>query len=84
MEAASILANIELENIQIPSKRPKGNSMVELKNEGVLISSINFCGRSYVMIGKSNWRPKNKLRLNMKNHLNPKLAKEKIHHLKKI
>ena len=34
------------------------------------------------MIGESNWRPKtrpkNKLILNMKNLLNPKLAKEKI------
>ena len=36
----------------------------------------------YAMIGESNWRPKtrlkNKLTLNMKNILNPKLAKEKI------
>ena len=34
------------------------------------------------MLGESNWRskmrPKNKLRLNMKKLLNPKLAKEKI------
>ena len=56
--------------------------MVELKDEGLLISSIKVCGRSYVMIGESNWRPKtrekNKLRLNMKKILNPKLAKEKI------
>ena len=56
--------------------------MVELKDEGLLISSIKVRGRSYAMIGESNWRPKtrakNKLRLNMKNLLNPKLAKEKI------
>ena len=56
--------------------------MVELKNEGVQISSIKFRGKSYVMIGESNWRPKtrakNKLRLNMKTILNPRLMKEKI------
>ena len=56
--------------------------MVELKSEGVLISSLNFHGNSYAMIGESNWRPKtipkNKLRLNLKKLLNPKLAKENI------
>ena len=71
MADAYVPAEIEVENIQIPSKKPKGNSMVEIEREGVLISSINICGRSYAMIGESNWRPKtrpkNKLRLNMKN-----------------
>ena len=75
-------AKLEAENIQIPSKKLKGKSVVELKNEGVQISSIKFRGKSYAMIGESNWRPKtrakNKLRLNMKKLLNPKLAKEKI------
>ena len=56
--------------------------MVELKNEGVQISNINFHGKSYAMIGESNWRPKtrakNKLRLSMKRILNPTLMKEKI------
>ena len=56
--------------------------MVELKNEGVLISNIKFPARSYAMIGESNWRPKtrpkNNLRLNMKNILNPMLAKAEI------
>ena len=56
--------------------------MVELKNEGVQISSIIFCGRSYAIIGESNWRPKtrekSKLRLNMKIILNPRLMKDKI------
>ena len=56
--------------------------MVELKSEGVLISNIKIRGRSYAMIGESNWRPKtrpkNKLRSNMKNILMPKLAKEKV------
>ena len=56
--------------------------MVELKGEGVLISSLKFHGKSYAMIGESNWRPKtipkNKLRLNLKKLLNPKLAKENI------
>ena len=40
MVDAFVPVEIEVENIQIPSKKPKGNSMVELKNEGVLISSI--------------------------------------------
>ena len=48
--------------------------MVELKNEGVQISSIKFHGNSYAMMGESNWRPKtrakNKIRLNMKIILN--------------
>ena len=82
MVDAYVPANIEVENIQIPSKKPKENSIVELKNEGLLISSIRVRGRYYAMIGESNWRPKtrakNKLRLNMKRLLNPKLAKEKV------
>ena len=77
-----VLANIESEDIQIPSEKTKGNSMVEFKNEGVLISSVKFRGRSYAILCESNWRhktrTKNKLRLNMKKLLNPKLAKEKI------
>ena len=56
--------------------------MVGFKKEGVLIYSVKFQGRYYAMLGESTWRPKtrpkNKLRLNMKNLLNPKLAKEKI------
>ena len=56
--------------------------MVGFKKEGVLISSVKFQGISYAMLGVSTWRPKtrpkNKLRLNMKKLLNPKLAKEKI------
>ena len=56
--------------------------MVELKDEGLVIYSIKVRGKSYAMIGESNWRPKtrakNNLRLNTKKLLNPKLAKEKI------
>ena len=82
MADASVPIKIEVENIQIPSKKLKGKPMVEIENEGVLISSINIRRRSYAMIGDSNWRPKtrpkNKLRMNMKIFLNPKLAKEKI------
>ena len=56
--------------------------MVGFKKEGVLISSVKFQGKSYAMLGDSTWRPKmrpkNKLRLNMKKIMNPKLAKEKI------
>ena len=75
-------SKLEAKNIQIPSKKLKGKSVVELKNEGVQISSIKFRGKSYAMIGESNWRPKtrekNKLRLNMKRILNPRLMKDKI------
>ena len=75
-------SKLEVENIQIPSKKLKGRSLVEIKNEGVQISSIKFRGKSYAMIGESNWRPKtrtkNKLRLNMKRILNPRLMKDKI------
>ena len=56
--------------------------MVGFKKEGVLISSLNFQGKSYAMLGESTWRPKtrpkNKLRLNMKKLMNPNMAKEKI------
>ena len=56
--------------------------MVELKHEGVQISSIKLRGKSYAMIGESNWRPKtrakNKLRINMKRILNSRLMKDKI------
>ena len=77
-----VATKIEVDNIQNISTKTKGKSRVEVKSDGVLISSLNFHGKSYAMIGESNWRPKtrrkNKLRLNMKNLLNPKLAKEKI------
>ena len=81
MADAFVPTDIEVENIQNPrKKKSKGKSMVELKSEGVLISSLKFRGRSYAMIGESNWRPKtrpkNNLRLNMKKILNPKLAKD--------
>ena len=82
MADVSVPTNIEVENIQNLNTKTKGKSRVEVKSEGVLISSLKFCGKSYAMVGESNWRPKtrpkNKLRLNMKNLLNPKLAKEKI------
>ena len=47
-----VLAKLQVENIQIPSKKFKGNSVVESKNEGLLISSIKFHGKSYAMIGE--------------------------------
>ena len=58
MEDVSIPTKIEVENIQNLSTKIKGKSMVEVKSEGVLISSLKFHGKSYAMIGKSNWRPK--------------------------
>ena len=82
MTEVSIPAKMELEDIQVPSEKTKENSMVGFKKEGVLISNVKFQGRSYAMLGESIWRPKtrpkNKLRLNMKQILNQKLAKEKI------
>ena len=82
MTEVSIPAKMESEDIQVPSDKTNGKSMVGFKKEGVLISSLKFQGKSYAMLGESTWRPKtrpkNKLRLNMKNLLNPKLAKEKI------
>ena len=45
-------SNLEAENIQIPSKKLKGKLVVEIKNEGVQISSIKFLGKSYAMIGE--------------------------------
>ena len=82
MTKVSIAAKMESKDIQFPSEKTKGNSMVGFKKEGVLISSVNFQGRSYAWLDESTWRPKtrpkNKLRLNMKKLWNPKLAKEKI------
>ena len=51
---ASVPTKIEVENVQIPSKKLKGKPMVEIENEGVLISNIKIRGRSYPMIGESN------------------------------
>ena len=52
--------------------------MVGFKKEGVLISSVNFQGRSYAMLGESTWRPKkrpnNKLILNMKKTVESKIG----------
>ena len=69
--------------MKIPNKKLKGKFVVaELKDETVQISSVKFQGKSFVMLGETKWRPKtrakNKLRLNMKRILNPKLRKEKI------
>ena len=82
MVEVSISAKMESEDIQVPSEKTKGKPMVGFKKEGLLISSVKFQRRYYAMLGESTWRnktrPKNKLRLNMKKLLNPKLAKEKI------
>ena len=45
-------AKLEAENIQIPSKKLKGKSMVVLKYEAMEISSIKFRGKSSAMIGE--------------------------------
>ena len=61
-------AKLEVENIQIPSKNLKGKSVVELKNEIIQISSIKFRGKSYAMIGESNWRPKKRAKNKPRQH----------------
>ena len=82
MTEVSIPTKMESEDIQVPSEKTKGNSKVGFKKEGVLISSVKFREKSYAMLGESNWRskmrPKNKLRLNMKKLLIPKLGEENI------
>ena len=47
MADVSVLVEIEVESIQNLSTKTKGKSMVEVKSEGVLISSLNFCRKSY-------------------------------------
>ena len=78
MTEVSIPTKMESEDIQVPSEKTKGNSMVGFRKEGVLISSVKFQGKSYAMLGESNWRPKtrpkNKLRLNMKKMVESKIG----------
>ena len=78
MAEVSIPAKMELEDIQVLSEKTKEKSMVGFKKEGVLISSVKFWGKSYAMLGESNWRPKtrpkNKLRLNMKKTVESKIS----------
>ena len=76
-------AKLKADNLQISNEQIKGKSVVTgLKDDGIQISTIKFQGKSFVMLGETKWRPKtrakNKLTLNMKRILNPKLRKEKI------
>ena len=71
--------------MQIPNEKFKGKSVVtRLKVDDVQLSAVKFQGKAFVMLGETGtrWRPKtrakNKLRLNMKKILNPRLMKEKI------
>ena len=56
--------------------------VAEIRNDTLQVSKVNFQKKDHVQVKEVNWRPKtrvkNKLRLNMKNILNPKLRKEKI------
>ena len=69
---------MESEDIQVPSEKTKGKSMVGFKKEGVLIYNVKFQGRYYALLGESTWRPKkrpnNKLRLNMKKTVESKIG----------
>ena len=61
----------------------KGKSVLaRLKYDGAQIATVKFQGKYFVMLRETKWIPKtrakNKLRLNMKRILNPKLRKEKI------
>ena len=53
-----------------------------MRNDTLQVSNVKFQRKSPVQVKEVNWRPKtkvkNKLRLNMKKILNPKLRKEKI------
>ena len=71
------------DSLQISNENIKGKYVVTgLKYDGVQISAVKFQGKYFVMLGETKWRPKtrakNKLRLNMKRILNPKLRKDKI------
>ena len=54
--------------------------MQGVKREVIQLATIKHQGKTLSMLGDVGvgWRPKNKLRLNMKKLLNPKLAQEKI------
>ena len=53
-----------------------------MRNDTLQVSNVNFQRKSPIQVKEVNWRPKtrvkNKLRLNMKKILNPKLRKENI------
>ena len=76
---------MKVDSVQITNENLKGKLVVMgLKVDCVQFSAVKFQGKSFVMLGetKTRWRPKTraeqKLRLNMKNILNPRLMKEKI------
>ena len=76
-------AKLKVDNLQFSNENIKGKSVATAsKYDGVQISTIKFQGKYFVMLGETKGRPKtrvkNKLRLNMKRILNPKLRKEKI------
>ena len=52
MTEVSIPSKMESEEIQVPSEKTKGNSMVGFKKEGLLISTVKFQGKSYAMLGE--------------------------------
>ena len=53
-----------------------------MRNDTLQVSKVKFQRKAPVQVKEVNWRPKtrvkNKLRLNVKKILNPKLRKEKI------
>ena len=53
-----------------------------MRNDTLQVSNVKFQKNSHVHVKEVKWRPKtrvkNKLRLNMKKILNPKLRKEMI------
>ena len=76
---------LKADNPQSSNEKYKEESFAAgLKCDIVKLSSVEYQGKSFVMLGgaEMRWRPKtrvkNKLRLNMKKILNPKLAKEKV------
>ena len=81
----SVPEKMKVDNVQSSNEKSNEELVMEgFKGEALQISAIKYQGKSFVMLGgaEMRWIPKtrakNKLRLSMKNILNPKLAKEKI------
>ena len=68
--------------IYVQESTTKVHVVAEMKNDTLQVSNVNFERKTPVQVKEVNWRlktrVKNKLRLNMKKILNPKLRKEKI------
>ena len=68
--------------IYVQESTTKVPIVAEMRNETLQVSNVKLHKESLVQVEKVKWRPKtrvkNKLRLNKKKILNPKLRKEKV------